>query len=95
MYFCSFKNGSLMREKIRDEAASCSWSKFSEALRSTEIGNGGNLGRLFGDAQTHEGATASCGGGGEEDRAWGRPSGAFSVCTFAPWALQAGVRPVF
>lgn len=68
-----------MREKIRDEAASCSWSKFSEALRSTEIGNGGNLGRLFGDAQTHEGAAASCGGGGEEDRVWGRPSGAFCL----------------
>lgn len=63
MYFYSFKNGSLMREKIRDEAASCSWSKFSEALRSTEMGNGRNLGRLFGDAQTREGAVAAWGGG--------------------------------
>lgn len=44
--FCSFKNGSLMREKIRDESASCSWNKFSKALQSTEMGNKGNLGRL-------------------------------------------------
>ncbi|ELK13644.1 xylulose kinase isoform X1 [Pteropus alecto] len=47
MALLCFKNGSLMREKIRDEAASCSWSKFSEALRSTEMGNGGNLGFYF------------------------------------------------
>lgn len=46
MYFCSFKNGSLMREKIRDESASCSWNKFSKALQSTEMGNNGNLGKL-------------------------------------------------
>lgn len=45
MHFCSFKNGSLMREKIRNESASCSWSKFSKALQSTEMGNRGNLGR--------------------------------------------------
>lgn len=44
-----------MREKIRDESASCSWSDFSKALRSTEMGNSGNLGRLCGDAQTCEG----------------------------------------
>ncbi|XP_039699224.1 xylulose kinase isoform X4 [Pteropus medius] len=47
MALLCFKNGSLMREKIRDEAASCSWSKFSEALQSTEMGNGGNLGFYF------------------------------------------------
>ena len=47
MHFCSFKNGSLMREKIRDESASGSWSEFSKALQSTEMGNGGNLGRLL------------------------------------------------
>lgn len=81
-----------MREKIRDEAASCSWSKFSEALQSTEMGNGGNLGRLFGDAQTREGAAAAWVEGGT---AWGKPKGAFSVCTSAPWAVQAGVRLVF
>ncbi|XP_011889918.1 PREDICTED: xylulose kinase [Cercocebus atys] len=42
-----FKNGSLMREKIRDKSASRSWSKFSKALQSTEMGNGGNLGFYF------------------------------------------------
>lgn len=55
-----------MREKIRDESASCSWSEFSKALRSTKMGNGGNLGRLFVDAQVHEGAATHCGRG----RAW-------------------------
>ncbi|XP_037703328.1 xylulose kinase isoform X3 [Choloepus didactylus] len=42
-----FKNGSLMREKIRDASASGSWNEFSKALRSTEMGNGGNLGFYF------------------------------------------------
>ncbi|XP_073887798.1 xylulose kinase isoform X11 [Macaca fascicularis] len=43
MALLCFKNGSLMREKIRDKSASRSWSKFSKALQSTEMGNGGNL----------------------------------------------------
>ncbi|XP_075862547.1 xylulose kinase isoform X2 [Microcebus murinus] len=47
MALLCFKNGSLMREKIRDESASRSWSEFSKALRSTEMGNGGNLGFYF------------------------------------------------
>uniref|UniRef100_A0A8I5NMT3 Xylulose kinase n=1 Tax=Papio anubis TaxID=9555 RepID=A0A8I5NMT3_PAPAN len=47
MALLCFKNGSLMREKIRDKSASCSWSKFSKALQSTEMGNGGNLGFYF------------------------------------------------
>ncbi|XP_032989015.1 xylulose kinase isoform X2 [Rhinolophus ferrumequinum] len=47
MALLCFKNGSLMREKIRDESSSCSWSEFSKALRSTEMGNGGNLGFYF------------------------------------------------
>ncbi|XP_036122499.1 xylulose kinase [Molossus molossus] len=47
MALLCFKNGSLMREKIRDESASCSWSEFSKALRSTQMGNGGNLGFYF------------------------------------------------
>ncbi|KAM6161586.1 xylulose kinase [Erethizon dorsatum] len=47
MALLCFKNGSLMREKIRDESASCSWSEFSKALQSTEMGNGGNLGFYF------------------------------------------------
>uniref|UniRef100_A0A673TX84 Xylulose kinase n=2 Tax=Suricata suricatta TaxID=37032 RepID=A0A673TX84_SURSU len=47
MALLCFKNGSLMREKIRDESASGSWRELSEALRSTEMGNGGNLGFYF------------------------------------------------
>uniref|UniRef100_I3MNP7 Xylulose kinase n=1 Tax=Ictidomys tridecemlineatus TaxID=43179 RepID=I3MNP7_ICTTR len=47
MALLCFKNGSLMREKIRNECASCSWSEFSKALQSTEMGNGGNLGFYF------------------------------------------------
>uniref|UniRef100_A0A7N9CXT9 Xylulose kinase n=1 Tax=Macaca fascicularis TaxID=9541 RepID=A0A7N9CXT9_MACFA len=47
MALLCFKNGSLMREKIRDKSASRSWSKFSKALQSTEMGNGGNLGFYF------------------------------------------------
>ncbi|XP_057561693.1 xylulose kinase isoform X4 [Hippopotamus amphibius kiboko] len=47
MALLCFKNGSLMREKIRDESASSSWSEFSKALQSTEMGNSGNLGFYF------------------------------------------------
>ncbi|XP_041533417.1 xylulose kinase isoform X2 [Microtus oregoni] len=47
MALLCFKNGSLMREKIRDESASGSWNKFSKALQSTEMGNKGNLGFYF------------------------------------------------
>ncbi|ERE76403.1 xylulose kinase [Cricetulus griseus] len=43
MALLCFKNGSLIREKIRDESASGSWNKFSKALQSTEMGNNGNL----------------------------------------------------
>ncbi|XP_051839921.1 xylulose kinase isoform X1 [Antechinus flavipes] len=47
MALLCFKNGSLMREKVRDESASGSWEEFSIALQSTEIGNCGNLGFYF------------------------------------------------
>nr|XP_033787587.1 xylulose kinase isoform X1 [Geotrypetes seraphini]XP_033787588.1 xylulose kinase isoform X1 [Geotrypetes seraphini] len=47
MALLCFKNGSLMRERIRDECASGSWDEFSKALRSTPIGNNGNLGFYF------------------------------------------------
>ncbi|KAI2528872.1 xylulokinase [Homo sapiens] len=47
MALLCFKNGSLMREKIRNESVSRSWSDFSKALQSTEMGNGGNLGFYF------------------------------------------------
>ncbi|KAM9100542.1 xylulose kinase isoform X1 [Sarcophilus harrisii] len=47
MALLCFKNGSLMREKVRDECTSGSWEEFSIALQSTEIGNCGNLGFYF------------------------------------------------
>ncbi|XP_068939842.1 xylulose kinase [Petaurus breviceps papuanus] len=47
MALLCFKNGSLMRERVRDESASGSWDEFSTALRSTEMGNCGNLGFYF------------------------------------------------
>uniref|UniRef100_A0A8C1W885 Xylulose kinase n=1 Tax=Cyprinus carpio TaxID=7962 RepID=A0A8C1W885_CYPCA len=43
----SFKNGSFPRERIRDECAGGSWERFSGALRSTPMGNHGNLGMYF------------------------------------------------
>ncbi|XP_077160207.1 xylulose kinase isoform X1 [Paroedura picta] len=47
MALLCFKNGSLMREMIRDEVASGSWEEFSQALTSTPAGNGGNIGFYF------------------------------------------------
>ncbi|XP_056868607.1 xylulose kinase isoform X2 [Takifugu flavidus] len=43
----SFKNGSLTRERIRDECAGGSWERFSDALRTTPLGNHGNIGFYF------------------------------------------------
>lgn len=42
---CSFKNGSLTRERIKDECAEGSWEKFSEYLTKTPTGNNGNIGK--------------------------------------------------
>ena len=42
--FISFKNGSLTRERIKDESAEGSWEKFSECLQKTPMGNYGNIG---------------------------------------------------
>ncbi|XP_062424767.1 xylulose kinase isoform X1 [Rhea pennata] len=47
MALLCFKNGSLMRERIRDDCASGSWDEFSKALTSTVAGNNGNLGFYF------------------------------------------------
>ncbi|NXV82796.1 XYLB kinase, partial [Atlantisia rogersi] len=47
MALLCFKNGSLMRERIRDHCASGSWDEFSKALSSTVAGNNGNLGFYF------------------------------------------------
>uniref|UniRef100_A0A8B9HXR2 Xylulose kinase n=1 Tax=Astyanax mexicanus TaxID=7994 RepID=A0A8B9HXR2_ASTMX len=43
----SYKNGSLTRERIRNECAEGSWEGFSRALRSVPIGNNGNIGIYF------------------------------------------------
>uniref|UniRef100_A0A6I8PAU1 Xylulose kinase n=1 Tax=Ornithorhynchus anatinus TaxID=9258 RepID=A0A6I8PAU1_ORNAN len=47
MALLCFKNGSLMREKVRDTSAAGSWDEFSQALRSTRMGNEGNVGFYF------------------------------------------------
>ncbi|XP_026036217.1 xylulose kinase isoform X1 [Astatotilapia calliptera] len=43
----SFKNGSLTRERVRNECAGASWELFSAALRDTPLGNHGNIGFYF------------------------------------------------
>ncbi|XP_048872322.1 xylulose kinase [Brienomyrus brachyistius] len=47
MALICFKNGSLTRQRVRDESAGGSWDAFSEALRSTSMGNDGNIGIYF------------------------------------------------
>ncbi|XP_005101637.1 xylulose kinase [Aplysia californica] len=47
MSLTCFKNGSLTRERIRDEKAGGSWDTFSEMLRKTPSGNHGNIGIYF------------------------------------------------
>ncbi|XP_044032131.1 xylulose kinase isoform X1 [Siniperca chuatsi] len=47
MALLCFKNGSLTRERIRNECAGGSWEHFSAALRDTPLGNNGNMGFYF------------------------------------------------
>ncbi|XP_053569766.1 xylulose kinase isoform X2 [Bombina bombina] len=47
MALLCFKNGSLMREKIRDSCSLGSWEEFSKTLRSTSPGNNGRIGFYF------------------------------------------------
>ncbi|KAI8778254.1 xylulose kinase [Biomphalaria glabrata] len=47
MSLTCFKNGSLTRERIRDQYAGGSWEIFSEILQKTSQGNNGNLGIYF------------------------------------------------
>lgn len=47
MALLCFKNGSLVRERIRDSAAGGSWESFSLALSQTPLGNDGNIGFYF------------------------------------------------
>ncbi|XP_071370811.1 xylulose kinase-like [Centroberyx affinis] len=42
-----FKNGSLTRERVRNECAGGSWEVFSSFLRDTPLGNHGNIGFYF------------------------------------------------
>uniref|UniRef100_I3KL94 Xylulose kinase n=1 Tax=Oreochromis niloticus TaxID=8128 RepID=I3KL94_ORENI len=44
---CVFKNGSLTRERVRNECAGASWELFSAALSDTPLGNHGNIGFYF------------------------------------------------
>ncbi|KAM8822660.1 xylulose kinase isoform 2-T3 [Spinachia spinachia] len=47
MALLCFKNGSLTRERIRNESAGGSWELFSLALRDTPLGNNGHMGFYF------------------------------------------------
>ncbi|KAM6953860.1 xylulose kinase [Aplochiton taeniatus] len=47
MALICFKNGSLTRERIRNECAGGSWEIFSSALKDTPLGNHGNIGIYF------------------------------------------------
>ncbi|MED6268587.1 hypothetical protein CHARACLAT_023947, partial [Characodon lateralis] len=47
MALLCFKNGSLTRERIRNQCAAGSWEDFSDALRETPIGNNKNIGFYF------------------------------------------------
>ncbi|KAK2854586.1 hypothetical protein Q7C36_006455 [Tachysurus vachellii] len=47
MALICYKNGSLTRERIRNKCARGSWEDFSSALRSSPMGNNGNIGIYF------------------------------------------------
>nr|CAD7577927.1 unnamed protein product [Timema californicum] len=47
MVLLCFKNGSLTRERVRDDCAEGSWELFNELLDSTPRGNFGNMGLYF------------------------------------------------
>uniref|UniRef100_A0A8C7T517 Xylulose kinase n=1 Tax=Oncorhynchus mykiss TaxID=8022 RepID=A0A8C7T517_ONCMY len=47
MALICYKNGSLTRERIRNKCAGGSWEVFSSVLRTTPIGNYGNIGIYF------------------------------------------------
>lgn len=47
MALLCFKNGSLVRERVRDAAGGGSWESFSSALTQTPLGNDGNIGFYF------------------------------------------------
>lgn len=47
MSLLCFKNGSLTRERIRDECANDNWDHFNKLVESTPPGNSGNIGFYF------------------------------------------------
>ncbi|XP_015258514.1 PREDICTED: xylulose kinase [Cyprinodon variegatus] len=47
MALLCFKNGSLTRERVRNQCAAGSWEAFSDALKETPLGNNGNIGFYF------------------------------------------------
>jgi xylulokinase len=51
MAMICYKNGSLMREEIRDRSAGGDWTTFGACLEKTEPGNGGNIGFFYRDAE--------------------------------------------
>ena len=47
MALLCYKNGSLLRERIRDECAEGKWSRFEDLLQSSPRGNNGNIGIYY------------------------------------------------
>ena len=44
---CSYKNGAMTRELIRNRCAGGKWEEFNRLLEQTEPGNQGNIGMCF------------------------------------------------
>lgn len=53
MALLCFKNGSLTRERIRNETAEGSWDIFNELIESTPRGNFGNIGFYFDSTEVY------------------------------------------
>lgn len=47
MALLCFKNGSLVRETVRNRCCESSWEEFEESLRNSPPGNNGNIGIYF------------------------------------------------
>jgi xylulokinase len=51
MALLCFKNGSLVRESIRDRCSEGSWKNFEQSLKASKPGNGGNIGIYFDETE--------------------------------------------
>ncbi len=51
MAMLCYKNGSLTREFMRDQAAGGSWKQYAQLLDATPVGNGGNIGFYIRDPE--------------------------------------------